>query len=414
MGKTLGSSCKCNDACLNNELTKEDSNEAIKPERGIKKRNHLYDSYKIDTVVSETITSKKISEENLILNISDNLVINDGLFNSLTCISESLNNSFNNDNNDSIKSIENQKSEKGDIKISRIGKKNFQPNLFNKQSIRSMKKFNKLLSGKEVNKQNPKKVKIKVQNENIMYNGEQGIFNGELIKTNPLNGKGVLQLNNGKIYEGEFVDGMLNNYGKYTDEEGTIYEGVFKNGILNGKAKIITLKLNKNSSKSKDILDTVTYNGDVKDLKKEGLGKEVCNDYIYEGEFHNNMKNGKGKIKYIQTGDTYEGEFKNDEINGNGTYKWINNSQYTGNFKNGKMNGEGTFKWPDGSEYSGEYVNGIKNGIGQFQWSDGNVFKGVFKNGKPSGLGLAETYDSTFNVKFKNGKIKTLKKKKNL
>ena len=59
MGKTLGSSCKCNDACLNNELTKEDSNEAIKAERGIKKRNHLYDSFKIDTVVSETITSKK-------------------------------------------------------------------------------------------------------------------------------------------------------------------------------------------------------------------------------------------------------------------------------------------------------------------------------------------------------------------
>ena len=41
----------------------------------------------------------------------------------------------------------------------------------------------------------------------------------------------------------------------------------------------------------------------------EGIDKEACSNYIYEGNCKNDMKNWKGKINFRNTWDFYEGEF---------------------------------------------------------------------------------------------------------
>ena len=122
------------------------------------------------------------------------------------------------------------------------------------------------------------------------------------------------------------------------------------------------------------------------------------------------MKNGKGEIKMIKSGDNYEGEFVNDKITGYGKYIWDNHHQYIGYFVNGEMNGKGKYKWPDGSEYEGEYVNNKREGKGKFKWNSGAFFEGNFHNGKPDGKGIFFKQGSTYNAEFKDGHLKIHRK----
>ncbi len=41
---------------------------------------------------------------------------------------------------------------------------------------------------------------------------------------------------------------------------------------------------------------TCEYNGSVVNGKRQGKGKLVCSDMTYEGEFENDMFNGKGSL----------------------------------------------------------------------------------------------------------------------
>ena len=57
-----------------------------------------------------------------------------------------------------------------------------------------------------------------------------------------------------------------------------------------------------------------------------------ANGDLYEGEFKNDKRNGKGILK-VADGDYYEGEFKDDKKDGIGIIKWANGNQYEGEFK---------------------------------------------------------------------------------
>ena len=413
MGKTLGNMCKDSSYCLNNEISKTDPDEEkFASDKYLKKKSKLrVNTLKISRRITKTIFPKNTDEsaDDKIIILNTNNTFNSNrdisLNNSLSLISinscqtEKLEQE--NEVDEQISKIDKISTDKKETKLSRISKTTFRKNLWNKKSIN---KFSKLLSG-QILQSGDEDENEQVVDETIYYEGKKCVFNGELTQREPLTGKGILLLNDGKKLEGFFIDGKLNKYGKYTDENGTIYEGEFQNGILNGKGKIIQLKQNKNKSRSTDILNTITYNGDIKDFKKEGFGEELCQDYVYEGNFHEDKKHGKGKIKYIQSGDIYEGDFYEGLITGYGKYIWSNKCEYTGQFLNGEMEGKGLFKWPDGNEYEGNYVKGIREGFGKFTWSNGNSFKGVFKKGKPNGKGLVTNNGITFKAEYKDGTI---------
>ena len=144
------------------------------------------------------------------------------------------------------------------------------------------------------------------------------------------------------------------------------------------------------------------------DFKKNGKGRELCEDeYLYVGDFSNNLKNGFGELEYLETGDIYKGEFKNGEITGKGRYEWKSGEIYEGTFVNGIKHGNGTYSWPDGSKYIGEYQNGIREGKAKYIWEDGRVFKGKFKEGKPDGKGKITYRGKTVECEYKNGKPTT-------
>ena len=247
----------------------------------------------------------------------------------------------------------------------------------------------------------------KYKNENCLFQGilainsvkknKNQINNIKTFNINSLTGKGSLYLQNGKKFEGNFINGELNGWCRYISDKAICYEGLFIDGVLNGKGEIITI----NENRKKYI-----YKGDIINFKKEGIGIEKTNDYNYEGEFHNDIKHGKGKIIfYNNNSESYEGDFKNGDITGKGFYIWKNkHTYYLGDFLRGKMHGKGIYKWPDGNVYEGEYIYGIKEGYGEFKWNDGRIYKGPFKNGKQHGKGRLTVNGTTFDAVFEKGK----------
>ena len=127
-------------------------------------------------------------------------------------------------------------------------------------------------------------------------------------------------------YEGIFINGKLNDIGRYINDKCICYEGIFNNGISEGKG--IRIKTGEDGNKR-------IYKGDLKNYKKEGKGRIECKGYIYEGDFVNDKKKGKGKLIFNNIGNMYEGEFDNDDINVYGLYIFKNNHSYEGEFLNG-------------------------------------------------------------------------------
>ena len=118
-------------------------------------------------------------------------------------------------------------------------------------------------------------------------------------------------------------------------------------------------------------------------------GKEyniVSHRLIYEGEFLNGQRNGKGKEYYYDGKLEFEGEYlKGNKWNGKG-YDSKKNIVYE--LKDGK----GLIKLYDilGKflSFEGEYLNGQINGKGKKYNYDGNlIFEGEFVNGKKNGKG---------------------------
>ena len=250
----------------------------------------------------------------------------------------------------------------------------------------------------------------------IEFEGEKCIFNGVLDDKINLCGKGKINLKDGRTYEGTFVDGKLEGEGTYINNKGDIYIGGFKGGKLNGKGKIIQKRENINKSNggneqeninNKDNNDdnNLVYEGEIKDFKREGHGVEKCPEYVYDGNFHDDMKNGQGSIKYLKLGRKYEGEFKNNEITGYGYLIYENKQTYNGNLVDGKKEGKGKYIWPDGSEYEGEYKNDIREGEGSLKWANGLIFKGKFHNGRPEGKGKLYSKNSIKDVEYRKGKF---------
>ena len=90
----------------------------------------------------------------------------------------------------------------------------------------------------------------------------------------------------------------------------------------------------------------------------ERSGKETFdNGDIYEGEFKNGLKHGKG-ILTTRNNRSYEGDWENDKPHGFGINTFPNGKIYTGNFAKGKPVGDGQWTYADGRIYNGTWVNG--------------------------------------------------------
>ena len=129
---------------------------------------------------------------------------------------------------------------------------------------------------------------------------------------------------------------------------------------------------------------------------------------IFEGEYLNGKRNGKGKEYDEDCNLIFEGEYLNGKRNGKGkeyiNYGIISKINFEGEYLNGKRNGKGKEYDDDGKlEFEGEYLDGNRLIRKEYE-KDGKNFKEI--NNKK------ESYNNIYNenntLKFENNYINGL------
>ena len=119
----------------------------------------------------------------------------------------------------------------------------------------------------------------------------------------------------------------------------------------------------KGIGKEYDKNDILIYEGEYLNGEKHGKGKRYKDDnIIFEGEYLNGKRNGKGKeYKFVKI--VFEGENPNGELNSKRKeYEDLEcHLIYEGEYSNGKRNGKGKAYHPKVKgkiKFEGEYLNG--------------------------------------------------------
>ena len=192
---------------------------------------------------------------------------------------------------------------------------------------------------------------------------------------------------------------------------------------IDEKIKLNLLKYNKSLQKIQDISlkDYRIFSGKYIIYEGEGIGKiyDACNDkLIFEGGILKGVKIGKGK-EYDEKGRIkYIGEYSNGEIILKGNefkegfakeYNYNHQLIFEGDFLNGKRNGKGKEYDTEGKiEFEGEYLNGKRNGKGKEYYFSGKLkFEGEYYYGmKWNGFGYDINNNIIYELKKGKGFIK--------
>ena len=203
---------------------------------------------------------------------------------------------------------------------------------------------------------------------------------------------------------------------------------------LNNSKKLQLIRYNKylQSKIGITIDDFKKESGVYKIIQKNGKGQEFSletNRLIFEGEYLNGKRNGKGK-EYDRFGQLlFEGIYLNgkkwtgkgydkygkDKIilelnNGKGEgqeYGISTDFDYEGEFLNGERNGKGKEYSNYKLIFEGEFLNGKRNGKGKEYDNDKLIFEGEYLNGKRwTGKGYNINGDTAFEIKDGKGNVK--------
>jgi hypothetical protein len=226
-------------------------------------------------------------------------------------------------------------------------------------------------------------------------------------------GNGRMIYKNGQKYDGMWENGIYKGYGLFLfpindTEERASYEGEFENGIQWGNGTV-TWK------------DGKKYKGQFENGALEGFGQfdYSPNDYldrkVYVGEWKANQHWGTGTLVF-KDGAKYEGQWKNGEYDGFGTFIFPDNSseilvKYEGGFKSGIFWGNGTMYFKDGSKYEGGIENKVAEGFGIATYNKDDIFHreryvGMWRAGTHWGNGTVYYKEGTiYEGGFENGKF---------
>lgn len=213
------------------------------------------------------------------------------------------------------------------------------------------------------------------------------------IKTEAQRTVGVINFENGDIYEGQILNQQPNGKGNMTYADGRIVYGEWEGLDPVGTCTCMW----RNGDK---------YVGTMKDGQMHGKGQLTRVDGLeYDGEWENGLKHGVGIL--ISDELTYNGQFANDNFNGKGEVKYTNGDKYVGQFANGTKHGKGDYTWKNGEKFSGDWLDDVISGEGVFIFSNGDKYDGQWMNGKKEGHGVMKfdnkEYDGDWKNDMKNG-----------
>ena len=266
------------------------------------------------------------------------------------------------------------------------------------QIILSYLKEKQNLSLINYNRELQKKLSIKIE-DYMKASGK--------IKIIEKNGKGKEYSLDSNIirFEGEYSNRKRTRLGKEFDNNGKLeFEGNYWNGKRHGKGKEYHYIYYDFSGGSGDKYEEMFFNG------QESDDKEKENYYFYdvvkvfEGEYLNGKRNGKGKeysSRYRNYGYLiFEGDYLNGKRHGKGKEYEYGNLIFEGEYLNGERNGKGKEYDKRKLKYEGEYLNGkIWNGKG---YNEDGKLEYEIKNGKGFIIEYNE-WDKIFEGEYLNG-----------
>jgi hypothetical protein len=138
------------------------------------------------------------------------------------------------------------------------------------------------------------------------------------------------------------------------------YAGDIVNGSMTGNGSLYELNISSTTSYLFQA-GVHVFNGAFKDGLRDGAGIEYNRFHLkqYEGNYANDMRNGKGK-EYLNGSLIYDGSFLNDKKDGYGKL-YVNNSLvYEGYFKENKKNGYGKAIKNNVVTFEGEFIDDIQ------------------------------------------------------
>ena len=196
------------------------------------------------------------------------------------------------------------------------------------------------------------------------------IFEGEYDKNGKIaNGIKYDYLRNNKLLkESQIINGEINGKVKEYFRGSLVFEGEYLNHKRNGKGKVYNSK------------GQLVFEGEYRDGKPwSGKG------YNDQGKIEYEIKKGNGKIKEYHDGILiFEGFYLNRERNGKGKeydflFRYL---KYEGEYKNGKKNGKGKEYYKNQLIFEGEFIDGKKHGKGKEYFNGELVYEGYYVNDK--------------------------------
>ena len=244
----------------------------------------------------------------------------------------------------------------------------------------------------------------------LIYYKNNTSYSGDWSNDRPY-GKGTIIWEDGTKYEGEVKPDMANPttelavaHGRgvltYTDQ--MTQKGIFSNNRQISGEKYYSL--------TNDTFNG-TFNDDMDNFHKKGK-LEIFNYYVYDGNFVNNMFDGKGTITY-KNGDKYSGLFKNGFFDGTGIfYDAVNKREYRGNWKNGNMLINHNIRYMDLSRRGNSFTKLKKINLTELRKeADKNPSSNIFRPA-PDTLFYDGSYvlDYTYDIPRKIEEFKKLKR----
>ena len=180
--------------------------------------------------------------------------------------------------------------------------------------------------------------------------------------------------------------------------------------FVDEEQKLKLVKYNKSIQKNLNIsiINYKFFSGRYIIYESNGFGKEY-NGYddtlIFEGEYLNGQRHGKGEEYFLHGKIKFEGEYLNGKRNGKGKeYDW----------ENGKLKFEGEYlygkNWNGEILFEGIYLNNKRNGKGKEFYQDAKLeFEGEYLNNKEW---IGNRYNDIGNINYKlNNNIKWIRKR---
>lgn len=171
-------------------------------------------------------------------------------------------------------------------------------------------------------------------------------------------GDGTYYHHDGSRYEGQFQEGMMEGTGKYFNSDNEVFEGEWHNSQRHGHGSFT-------------YHDGTIYDGKWQADLRHGQGlMRYADGGVFSGAWANDRRHGQGQMTFADGGQ-YQGSWAEDQRHGYGSLKLGggNGSTYDGEFYEDIPEGKGTlFDADESSQYAGEFKAGLRSGEGKCEY----------------------------------------------